>query len=479
MRTTMRSLLLILSTLFTASLLGAGHDLNPVSPSLYQYFPVVTGSGTGFIAAWSEFLSSTHTTVTSQAVSGNGLSFAGGGASSDAGPVFSMAMAKGRSDSLLVWATDRAVIAKRLLPSGVPLNTTIVHTGSLYEFWTVAAAWNGSRYFVVWSTAYQFFGAFVEADGSSTTPRAFFNRSSAAEMTVVPEVSWDGRHFIVVYAERPNVPCGSLCPRLDPDRFRVMRVSPDGDAIDASPLVINGTHLRAHIASSGTESLIVLDGHGEISTIVVHDDGRGLTLDPEVPLAHWFSDTWSAVAWDGATYMAVWRYVTFDMGGMGAARLTRSGVPFDQRFVSTGTVVDWEEPQPSIAVNDSGVTAFMITEGTSSYSHDDRARLYLASELTPMPATPPTPRNAVNSYAGGEARIDWQSDPAGGFVIESRRGSGNWTFVKVVAGDVRTATVDAFIGEQFRVRAFGAAGVSEGAITTIGGTLRRRGAAHL
>jgi hypothetical protein len=473
MRTTMRSLLLILSTLVTGSLLAAGHDLSPVSPSLYQYFPVVAGTGSGFIAAWSEFLSTFRTTVASQAVSGKGLSFAGGGASSDAGPVFSMAMAKGRSDSLLVWATDRAVIAKRLSPSGVPLNTTIVHTGSLYEIWTVAAAWNGSRYFVIWMTPSQFFGAFIEADGSSTTPRAFYSRPSS-ELPVAPEVAWDGQHFIVVFAEKPSIPCFNICAKPDPDRFRVMRLSADGDAIDNYPLVINGTHLRAHIASSGMESLIVLDGHGEVSTIVVHDDQRGLTLDPEVPLAHWFSDTWSAVAWDGTTYMAAWRYVTFDRGEMGAARLTRSGVPFDYRFVSTGTAVDSQEPQPSVAVNDSGVTAFMIAEGTSSYSHDDRARLYLASELTPMPATPPTPRNAVSYFAGREARIDWQSDPAGGFVIESRRGRGVWTFVKVVAGDERTTTVSALIGDQFRVRAFGPAGVSEGTITTIGSMPRRR-----
>ena len=58
-----------------------------------------------------------------------------------------------------------------------------------------------------------------------------------------------------------------------------MRVSADGDAIDSSPLTITGTHLGVHVASSGAESLITLDGLDQVSTIVAHDEGKKALTD--------------------------------------------------------------------------------------------------------------------------------------------------------------------------------------------------------
>jgi len=479
MRTTMRSLFLILSTAVTATLLGAGHDLSPSPPERHQILPVVTGNGAGFLAAWLELAPPGHDLVVTQVVNANGAPIAGAGTSSDQPPVYSIAIAHDPSGALAVWTVNDKVRAERLSPLGQSLNTTLLTSGGYLS--DVVVAWNGNRYFVIWSTASQLLGAFVEADGSSTTPRVFFSESSVTgqgpeELALAPAVAWDGQHFIVVFAERPNIVCSILCPIPDPDRFRVMRVSADGDAVDPSPAIISGTHLRAHIASSGAESLIALDSRSGVTTIAVHNDQRGLTLDAEAPLFQWVSDIWSDVVWDGATYTAGWRYAGGDTNWIGAAHLARSGLPFDYRFVTAGSLRSSWWGRPSIAVSDSGVTALAVSEGTAASSFD-RARLYLASELAPMPPPPPAPRNAVSYFGGTAARIDWQSDPADGFVIEWSSDFGkHWGFYQMVPGNVRTTTVYTSVGNQFRVRAFGPGGVSDGTVTSIGSMQRSRAA---
>jgi len=255
-----------------------------------------------------------------------------------------------------------------------------------------------------------------------------------------------------------------------------MRLSADGEVIDPSPLVISGMHLRAHVASSGAESLIALDSRGEVSTIVVHDDQRGLTLDAEAPLIQWFSEVWSDVAWDGTAYSAGWRYVGGDTSWIGAARVTQSGLPFDYRVSAPVRLPSVSGLRPSIAVNDFGVRAFAIEEGTGP-SSNDRARLYVDSDLAPLPPPPPAPRNVVSYFGGSTARIDWQSDPADGFLIESSWDFGeHWSYANTVPGNARTTIVYAKVGFQIRVRAFGPGGLSDGTVTSIGSMQRRRAA---
>ena len=477
----MRTSVLILTTLFSSSLFAAGHDLTTVPPAVNQLSPVVTGNGSGFTAAWMESVQS-RSTIVSQVASAAGEPIAGTGASIDQSNVQSMSIAHSPSETLVVWVADYDVFAERLSPSGMPLNTVVLTSGHNVRS-DVAVVWNGSRYFVVWSNEYQLLGAFIASDGSSTPPRSFFGEPSVigqpapANLELEPDVAWDGRNFIIVFGEAPNIPCVlSVCPAPSPSQglFRVMRLSADGDAIDSAPLTISGTHIFAHVASSGTESLIALDGYSQISTITVHDDGE-LTLDAETPLFRWYSYVSSAVAWDGATYTVGWRYAGANTGPswLGAAHVTRSGSPLDYCFVATSGAVWWG--RPSIAVNEAGITAFAISEaaGPSSLA---RARLYLASELEPMPAPPPAPRNVVSYFGGNTARIDWQqSDTPAGFVLEWSWDFGTtWYWYNVISGDARTISVVAHAGNLFRVRAFGLGGVSEGTITSIGSMQRRR-----
>jgi hypothetical protein len=481
-----RASVFFLATLFASSLFAAGHDLTTPPLAANQLSPVVTGNGPGFTAAWIEPTQS-GTTIKTRAVSAGGEPI-GEVIAIEQLRVQSMAIAHSPSDTLIAFIADGNVFAERLSPAGLPLGTNAVT--SVKDFaQDVAVAWNGSRYFLVWSNGVQLIGAFIAPDGSSTPPRLIFGEAwvpgqrAPANFELVPDVAWDGRNFITVFGEAPNIPCTlSACPSPSPTAgyFRVMRVSADGDPIDSSPLTISGTHLRAHVASSGAESLIALDGiAGQVSTIIAHDEGS-LTLDGETPLFQWYWSIASAVTWDGATYTVGWRYRVTDpdLNWLGMARVTRTGVPFDYRVTPTGhpvwsgNIVAWG---PSIAVSETGTTALAISEaeGPSSLA---RARLYLASELAPMPAPPPAPRNVVSYFGGSTARIDWQSEPSDGFLVEWSWDFGkSWGVFKTVSGDARTTTtVYTYVGNQFRVRAFGPGGVSEGTVTSVGSMQRRR-----
>jgi len=418
-------------------------------------------------------------------VSANGEPIEGGVKAIDTLTVSTIAIAHSPFDTLLVWSENDKVIPERRSPSGKPLSTTLLTFGSGFVS-NVAVAWSGSRYFVMWSYGAQFTGAFVATDGSSTTPRIFFSEPTVSgqpqqKLFLSPDLAWDGQHFLVVFGEVLNALCSFTCPAPRPDQFRVMRFSANGDAIDTTPLIISGPHLSAHVASSGAESLIALDGFRDVSTIVVHTDDV-LTLGAETPLFHWFAEASSAVAWDGAVFTVGWRYVGADASWLGTARVTRSGLPFDYRVTATGGLLPYGDTvswgRPSIAVNDAGSPALAISD-VSGPSSGVPARLYLASELAPMPSPPPPPTNVVSYFGGNMARIDWQSDPAAGFAIEAWSAFGNtWYVYGTVPGGVRTTRVYATVGSLFRTRAFGPGGLSEGTMTSIGSQVRRRSERH-
>lgn len=473
----MRTPVLILTTLISASLFAAGHDLTTSPPPRHQVQPVLTGNGSGFTAAWTEPALG-RMLIASSVVNEGGVPVEGGSAAFDPISAQSVAIAHSPTGALVAWIADGNVYAERLSPSGMPLNTILLAPVKTFPS-DVAVAWNGSRYFVIWSAAETLAGTFVAPDGSSTTPQPFFTEPSAeAKITMLPDIAWDGRHFVVVFGERTNYICPVLCPLPDPDRFRVMRLSMEGDAIDSSPLVIGGKHLRAHVAASASgESLIALDSVSDVSTIVVHAEDS-LTLDLETPVFRWVSDIFSAVVWDGATFNVGWRHSGADVSWLGSARVTPAGLPFDYRVTATGGLLSgggtgwWG--RPSMAVSDAGITAFAISD-LASGSSLVRARLYLASELAPMPAPPTAPRNVVSYFGGNTARIDWQSDGAAGFTIEMWSAyDNNWNVYRKVPGDARTTTVSTSVGSLFRVRAFGPGGVSDGAVTSIGSMPRRR-----
>jgi len=466
----------LLALLFPALLFAAGHG---VSTSAWQDLPVATGNGSGFTAAWVAKTESGYRLFTGR-IGRDGEPLDGAGVVIGQGLPQSVAIAHSPTETLIAWTVNGTIFTELVSPSGVPLKTIPLATVNEFPR-DVAVAWNGSRYFVMWSNGFHLAGAFVASDGTTTLPRPFFG--SAKEL-FVPDIAWTGRDFLVVFGEAPNLAlCSPLCGPAYPEALRVMRVSAAGDAIDSAPLVIPGTHERVHVASSGSESLLVLDSFTAVSTMIVREENGTLSLDSELALFQWFSPVSSGVVWDGAAYTVGWRYSTTSEGPswLGTTRVARSGLPSGaSSFTVTGLPQmndeqSWARP-PSIAVNDLGEIAFVASELASSNSAP-RVRLYLGAELAPMPASPPAPRNAVSYFGGRTARIDWQSDEATGFVILWSFDFGTtWSWYVTLPGNVRSVTAGASVGNLFSVSAVGPGGVSAASITSIGSMQRRRAA---
>ncbi len=463
-------------------------DANGISPRtttptavtpVQQLLPAVTGNGSGFTAAWLE-QSAGFRGIVAGRVSHDGEPLDGSGTTLGLLSFSSPVIAHSSSEALVVWDTIDSVVAARLSPSGNVLDVTPILI-SKQSPGSLAVAWNGSRYFVVWTNGLQLFGAFVGPDGAVTSPKALSGNPIAPTILSAPDVAWDGRQFIVVFGEVTYEVFCSACAPPPADHVRIMRVSATGDAIDTVPVRVPGLHTSAHVASSGAESLIALDSGTDSSNVVVHGEDGALHLDPEVPLFHWFHNVASDVAWNGSAYVVGWQYTPSlslsATGLLGAARVSRAGVPLDSYFTPAAGPPDiiTQSAVPSVAVNDAGDAAFVISE-MAPPSYASRARLYLMSEMAPMPPAPPAPRNVMSVFGGGTTLIEWQSDAgADGFLIERSVDFGKTWFPVLVTGDVRsTITPYAAVGNQFRVSAFGPGGLSAGTITSVGSPQRHR-----
>jgi len=461
----------------TATVNDAGISPLPVSSAsvmaVEQMAPAVASNGAGFTAAWSERSTGPHG-VEAGRVSRDGEVLDGAGIGLDSASASFVTIARGSSETLTVWSNDAGVFAARVTPFGVVLDPTPIPIAPQRTS-HISVAWNGSRYFVVWPEASRLAGAFVGVDGVVTTPKEL-TKVPATDVFFTPDVAWDGHQFIVVFAAgwsgfNCNPGCGPPA-----NNVRVMRVSASGDAIDAVPLRVAGTHSNAHVASSGEGALVALEDYAGISTVAVRDDGGVLSLAPEVPLFRWFySSVSSDVTWDGSAYIVGWSYpaISSARAWLGAARMSESGSPFDRRFAA----MDSAGGGVSIAANDLGESALAVAELVPP-AYLSRARLYLTREMSPVPAPPAAPRNAVIYFSGDMARVEWQSGgPADGFFLERSFDSGeNWSPLSVRSADVHTDSSVGSRNDRFRVSAFGPGGLSGSVIATPAGAERRRAA---
>lgn len=457
----------------------AAHAPIVVLSPVRQFAPALTGNGSGFTAAWLEPQAGEKHIVAGR-INPAGEPLDGEGITLDQHALSEPVIAHGPSEELIAWNGNGRLVAKRLSPVGGVLDAAPIDIAPL-PVGSYAVVWNGSQFFVVWTDGTKFFSAFVGPDGAATSPKDLGVRAS--DIASGLDVAWDGRQYILVYAEASGPICTCF---VYPDRVRIMLISAAGAALDSVLVQTPRTRTGAHVASSGSESLVVFDREHGPSSIVVRGEGGKLHLDPEVPLFNWFVGT-SGVTWDGSSYVVAVRYALTpafptEAGGIAAISVSQSGVPL--RTVTTPAAGPPDlsfETAPSIAADVAAGTAVVISEITAP-TYGARARLYLLSEFSAaqMPAPPPAPRNAVSYFGGTTARIEWQSDGgANGFQIEQSVDFGkSWFAVATVPADARTVTVNAKVGDQFRVRAFGPGGLSDGPITSIGSMQRRRADRH-
>jgi hypothetical protein len=461
-----------------------GISPRPPAPStimpVRQLLPVVAGNGAGFTAAWLDVAEGSQNAVAGR-VTARGQTLDGAGITLGL-QASAPAIAHGSFGELTVWKANGHLVAARLFPSGAVFDAQpIVIAQSISG--SYAIAWSGSRFFVVWTDGRQLLGAFVGTDGTTTPPRPLGVQTPLSNASSL-DLAWDGRQFIVVFAETtPGANGGCAIPEgcgdLLPDHIRLVRVSADGVAIDPIPVRIAGVHVRARVASSGAESMIALDSDRDTSAMIVRDDGAGLHLGPEIPLFSWFNSYGSDVAWNGFQYVVAWRYSVGlqGPGWIGVKTISQSGVPLASLFTPTAGLPEGARlsSAPSVATNDAGDAAIVISE-VAPPSYTARARLYLMSELASMPPPPTAPRNVVAYVTGATTVITWQSDGTQlGFLIEASADFGKTWSWRAQTGDARIVTlVSDARSTLFRVSAFGPGGFSEPGVASIGRIERRR-----
>jgi hypothetical protein len=443
-----------------------------------QLFPVVTGNGAGFTAAWLDWLATSQSGMAGRVtMTGEPLDRAGIDLGPLAGPP---AIAHGSSGELIVGNVSGRLVATRLSPAGKALDMPPFLVALLQSpYASYSVAWNGSRFFVVWADGSALFGAFVGPDGTATPPRPLGMQTPPLTAPADPDLAWDGHQFVVVYGEiSQSGPCLEGCVRT-PDHVRVLRVSAGGIAVDAVPVAIPGIHFRAHIASSGAESLIALDGYSDTTAMIVRDTGGVLQLGAEIPIFHWITTYGSDVTWTGSLYVVAWRYAFSQTGPgwIGVSKIGPSGVPFASLVTPTAGPAESGPPlsTPSIAANDSGDAAVVISEMTPR-SYVARARLYLMSELAPMPGPPPPPRNVVMYSQGTTNTIVWQADGSqDAFAVEISGDGKNWS--RPIVTDAQRLTISASSpGMLYRVSAIGPGGLSQPVVAAAGRVERVRAA---
>jgi hypothetical protein len=479
----------LLTTASRTTMLLADVDANGISPRtpapfaiapVRQLLPALTGNGAGFTTAWLDFpkdsqtAAAGHVTAKGEALDGPGITLGQLGQ-----PGTSPAIAHGSSGELVVWSANGNLVAARLTSFGTIDATPIVISSlSNPALVTYSVAWNGSRFFVVWADGAQLFGAFVGPDGIVAQPRPLGIQIPPNIYPTEPDVAWDGHQFILVYGELASVPCVEGCIQ-QADSIRLLRVSTGGIAIDANPVRIPGVHVRAHVASSGLESLIALDTNTDTSAMIVREQSFLLQLGPEIPLFHWFSTFGSDVAWTGSMYVVAWPYAFLQTrpGWIGFSRISRSGVPFGALFTPTAGSAESGTPlsKASVAANTAGEAAAVISE-MAPPTYVARARLYLMSELASLPPPPEPPRYVVAYRAATKTVITWESGaPRDGFLIEVSVDSGRNWYPNAVTGDVRSMTMTSYPPYYlFRIRTIGPGGLSEPAAASLVIVERRR-----
>jgi len=132
--------------------------------SVIQSSPVVTGNGVGFTAAWTEQWAGYYS-VAAGRVSRDGepLDSAGVALVQKKVVMPASAIAHSSSEALIIWAAD--MFAARLTPFGDLLDASPIPINRQYGITSLAVAWNGSRYFIVWTDTGRLYGEFIGPDG--------------------------------------------------------------------------------------------------------------------------------------------------------------------------------------------------------------------------------------------------------------------------------------------------------------------------
>jgi hypothetical protein len=239
-------------------------------------------------------------------------------------------------DSIEPASDHTAIFGTRLDAVGMPVGDRVAPASPASRQDVLAVASDGQNFFVLWTNTHDakiraLHGARIGADGTPLD-------AEALQFTTDPvywaRVVFDGTNFVVSWLDPPC--CCDDCGDAPPPS-NTMRVSPDGERLDAAPLDLPLCGELAG-ASDGTYTLLV--GHECFNEdVALRLDQDGVVAGDPIPVP---IPNGGAAAFDGSGYLVVWH--TFQDQLLGQ-RITQAGTLAGQPFI----IVDSEVQHESIA----------------------------------------------------------------------------------------------------------------------------------
>jgi hypothetical protein len=270
-----------------------------------------------------------------------------------------------------------------------------------------------------------------------------------------PEIAWDGHRYLLMTTFD-----ASACDCAQSKSVILLSaMTPDGTLSLSEGILVD--FLDAHLTSSDHDFLVIYDHyapsgypHSEVAARRIVASDTSVRIDPAIPLFQWFGPTSSGVTWNGADYVAAWRYGTGSTWWLASARVTASAFP-DRRATASG--VPDRQVKPAIASNAAGESVIVVSESPTP-GEPARLRAYAQSELDALPALPSAPFGVYATESASNLTLHWQSDgrDVAGFVVER---SDNGSFIASVGAGERSVVVPGVPSAV--VRAFNASGLSE------------------
>ena len=414
----------------------------------------VAANSAGFLAAWNDFAGD-RTSIRVAALDDDGAPISE--TSSLPGDLASHTIASGPAGHLILRATGSDLIATQLAPTGRVLQEWVL--GPAYPLrYAAAAAWTGSGFVVAVGAQDRlltFYLASHSAMSVSDTPIA------PVEILLPPpppqwrrfitnvRVAWDGKDVLLFWSDSLWEPCYIPGYCIEHPALRAQHLTTFGTPTAAAPIDIAETALAPAVAASDDGFLVTLPFSPTFYSITMDPTMEVRKVSSALPFIYTVTD----LAWNGKEFVAL---LTAFESYVALAKIDRDGA-----FRGPHAVIASHGRSRSERMGVDG-SRILVARAIAAPLVPFRAYVHTVRDFqTPPPLPPRTSVVSIHREGRGQTMVSWQQvDGADGYLIESLTPAG-WAMAAMVHDRSATSrTVYRDSTEEFRVRAFNAAGVS-------------------
>jgi hypothetical protein len=300
--------------------------------------------------------------------------------------------------ALNIGVSSYAVIAARVTPAGVVLDTSSLYTGITGQGGgPPAVAFDGTNWFVV--SAFEDFGGLANVQGVRFATDGTLLDSHAIRLAYLPNgldapaVAFGTTSYLAVWQDFRNGSTYDIYGR---------RVSADGTTLD-SAIAISTAATSQHapsVAFDGTNWLVAWQDNrngGERECFCTRVSQSGTVLDPAGIRIGSCPDNYDdavQLAFDGTNYFVVWQWRNYSNGDLWGARVSPAGVVLDTFPVCTAPEY---QATPAVAAGTGGQIMVAYSGYVATLHGYPAEKMRIWAGIYPFysieePATPRDPR---------------------------------------------------------------------------------------